>query len=594
MNYSHFKHGSAKNSIFGLQVLRKTKSNRSYSKFLAKVISVNRKKSSGLVWLRIDKSKGSVSLKRGARIITYLEFREIQNKSNPGDFDYKDYSRKKSIEHEFILDKKMFISVGANKSSLQTRALNYRDHLIGLLNQLNFDRMERSLIEALLLGRKTEMEYELSTGYRKAGAMHLLAISGLHVGILLFLIRTLLKPFRRWRLGIIMMKILPIFCLWLFAFITGLSASVLRAVIMFSLISIALNLNRYNTLNPILFSAFFISLLWKPLYLFDPGFQLSYLAVFSIVNLGPRIRVLLRPKNRVGLYLWNLTVVSIAAQIGVLPLILYYFHGFSGLFLASSLFLIPLLGVILGFGYLLLVMLHFDTIPVFYIEIYALIIGLMNRIVFFLAQFDILIADKVFFSKYLLSISIVGLMGLFFYRSKEVSNGIIVLLLVATLFMTSILMESIHRDIRSSFIVFHIYRKSLILKKKGSSVSVFKRTDQEPDIDRLIENYENEFYGLRVGKELCTQNLIEISGQRIMIIDSDVILTDFDFDPDIIILLNSPKINLKRFLKKARPHLIVADGSNYNFLKKYWLKTAESKGITFHDTAINGAFQINN
>lgn len=593
MDSSHFQHRLSNNSIYGILILREMNSSNFYSKYLAKVISVNCKKSSGFVWLRVHKKKGSILLKPGARIVTNSGFGEIQKKRNPGEFDYKDYSRKNSVRHELTLENNMFVRIPTKNNNLATKALNYRDHLSGLLNQLRFDPMERSLVEALLLGRKTALEKELSTGYRRAGAMHLLAISGLHVGILLMIIRTLLKPFRRWHFGSIAIKVIPFLSLWVFAFITGLSASVSRAVIMFSLVSIALNVKRFNALNPILFTAFFISLLWKPLYLFDAGFQLSYLAVFSIVNLGPRIKVLWRPKNKVGLYLWNLIVVSIAAQIGVLPLILYYFHEFSGLFLISSLFLIPLLGVILGAGYLLLVMLQCNVIPELYFEFYSLMIRQMNKIVFYLSRFDSLIIEQVFFSKALLSISILALIALFFYKTKEVSRVIVLLLLFVTLMMTSIFIESVQREKGASFIVFHAYRKSLILEKKGRSVKVLRKTDQDADLDRWLENYQNKFFGLRITKEACTQNIIEISGQRIMMIDSDAILEDFGFNPDVVILLNSPKINLKRFLKNIQPDIIVADGSNSSFLKQRWIDTAAEEGITFYDTAMKGAFQIN-
>lgn len=593
LNSSHFRLGSSKNTIYGVLVLRETSNTGFYRKYLAEVKSVNRMKSSGFLWLRVNKTKDSVSLKPGELILTNLKIREIENKRNPGGFDYKEYSRRKGVEGELILAKREFLRTRSNQNTFQAKALNYREHLSFVLNQQGFGQMEKSLLDALLLGKKTQMNKELSTGYRKAGAMHLLAISGLHVGILLFFIRSLLMPFRRWKFGKILIITVPFLGLWLFAFLTGLSPSVSRAVIMFSLISIALNLKRSNHLNHILFTAFFISLIWKPLYLFDPGFQLSYLAVFSIVNLRPGMTILWTPKNKIKLYLWNLSTVSIAAQIGVLPLILFYFHEFSGLFLASSLLLIPLLGVILGFGYLLLFMLQFDMAPEWYIQIYSLMIRLMNKTVLFLGQFDALIVNKVFFSKTLLTLSLLFLCALFFYKTKEISKAIIALMLFLTLFTTSVLNELAITNRGSSFIVFHNFNKSLIIKKKERSVTVLRKTDMEPGLDLLLENYQIELCGLRINKEACIQNVYEMNGKRIMIIDSEGIVTDFDLDPDIILLLNSPKINLERFLKKVQPELIIADGSNYNFLKQRWLKTSFREGVTFYDTAISGAFELN-
>ena len=181
-------------------------------------------------------------------------------------------------------------------------------------------------MSALVVGDKSELEVELKQGFSIAGAMHVLAVSGLHVGIIYkvleFLFNLLFRNKKYQRLQAIIILIV----LWSYAFITGLSPSVLRAVWMFSFIVIAnLKLSHPNVYNTLAASAFFI-LVMNPNYLFHVGFQLSYIAVLGIVSIYPLLYRLLKSNNRFLNAVWGLTVVSIAAQISTFPIALYYFH----------------------------------------------------------------------------------------------------------------------------------------------------------------------------------------------------------------------------------------------------------------------------
>ena len=243
------------------------------------------------------------------------------------------------------------------------------------------------IIQALLLGQRNSISTETYDNYKDAGAVHILAVSGLHIGILLLLLQFLFRPLEILPKGRTIKLVVIVLLLWCFAFLAGLSASVVRAVTMFSFVAYALYLNRpSNTFNILALSMFFILLLFNPMLLFQVGFQMSYAAVFSIVWIYPMLQRFWTPKNSVLQKIWQLLSVSIAAQLGVLPISLFYFHQFPGLFFISNLLIVPFLGLLLGMGILVMVLALLDILPDFLVLWYNRIISLMNSVVEWVAQ----------------------------------------------------------------------------------------------------------------------------------------------------------------------------------------------------------------
>lgn len=163
----------------------------------------------------------------------------------------------------------------------------FRINIQKSLRRYHFTEDELAVMNALLLGQRQEISKELSDNYSKAGAIHILAVSGLHVGIILLILSFLLKPLERVNKGKLIKLVLVILFLWFFAVLAGMSASVTRAVTMFSAIALGKFFNKRNAVEHSLIFSMFIILLWKPLFLFDVGFQLSYTAVFGIIWVQP-------------------------------------------------------------------------------------------------------------------------------------------------------------------------------------------------------------------------------------------------------------------------------------------------------------------
>jgi competence protein ComEC len=166
----------------------------------------------------------------------------------------------------------------------------------------------------LLLGQRQDISKELLTDYQKAGAIHILAVSGLHVGVLLWMLSFLFQPIERLPYGKFLKAIVIVLLLWGFAFIAGLSASVVRAVTMFTFLAIGQSFQRKHVVTYSLIASMFFLLLIKPMFIFDVGFQLSYLAVFGIVWLQPKLYAVWKPTFTWVHFFWQLCTVSIAAQ----------------------------------------------------------------------------------------------------------------------------------------------------------------------------------------------------------------------------------------------------------------------------------------
>lgn len=305
--------------------------------------------------LVLKDSDHTASIAPGTRIAFDEKPSEIAPPANPGEFDYKRFMDLKAIRYQLYCRKPVSISP-LSEHTFRTRLLVFRTRLLERLEaQIQSDN-EFGVIAALTLGEKDFLTEEIKTGYATTGAMHVLAVSGLHVGIIYMILNLLLKPLSRNTRFRVLKPVLALVFLWTYAFITGLPASVFRATTMFSFIVVGEGLKRKpNTYNSVITSAM-VLLLFNPNILFEVGFQLSYLAVLSIIFFQPRLAELYKPKNKAINWAWQLFTVSIAAQLGTSPIGIYYFNQFPTYFWISNFLVIPMAGFILytTFAYFLL------------------------------------------------------------------------------------------------------------------------------------------------------------------------------------------------------------------------------------------------
>jgi len=311
--------------------------------------------------------------------------------------------------------------------------------------------------------------------------------------------------------------------------------------------------------------------------------------------MGPIIKKLWNPEPKILKYFWGLLAVSISAQLGILPLSLYYFHHFSAAFILSSLTIIPLLGLVLGGGYVMIFLDQIDCLPEFYVVLYGRLIGLMNDITRFLGEIEMIIYRDIYFNLILVFLVYLTIFCLIRWIKSpsffQLAQVVICFMMLNSFFTFQ------HKlgQSRSSFIVFNTYKESLFVYRFGKKASVFSSVkDRLPGIDKTLENYRRQHLSLELREIKTIKHFYRFRNKRIMVIDSETIITDFGFKPDILVLIGSPKINLKRVLKTIEPLVVVADGSNYHKYKTLWKKTSLEAGILFHDTSKDGAFILTN
>ncbi len=284
----------------------------------------------------------SENLVPGEQVLFRESPRQIRNNGNPYEFDYQLYMANQRIYRQAYLASGQWAEAGSFPGfNLRVLAEKLRHRLLDRYRENHISDERFAILAALTLGYKDALDPETKKVFSSAGAMHVLAVSGLHVGILFVVIHFLTGFLRRSPNGRVVFIFLSISLLWIYALITGLSPSVLRATVMFGFLIIGQNLRRpVNSYNTLALSAFLLLFL-DPNLIFEAGFQLSYAAVIGIVFFLPRLNSLVPVKNGIFRWAWELVAVSVAAQLATFPLVIYYFHQFPTFFWISGFVVIP-------------------------------------------------------------------------------------------------------------------------------------------------------------------------------------------------------------------------------------------------------------
>ncbi|CAM3422344.1 ComEC/Rec2 family competence protein [Pontibacter korlensis] len=277
---------------------------------------------------------GDVLLVKGAP-------QEVAPPLNSSQFNYKAYLANKNIYHRHYLQQHQYQKIASDPPmSILYYSIQLRRQLDDVLRERAGEKREYAIASALMLGVKDELDNSIRQAYADTGTIHVLAVSGLHVGLIYSVLMFVLARFsttarQRWIGAMLVLAVL-----WLYAFITGLSPSVLRAVVMFSLVTFGVALQRRTSIyNTVAFAALAL-LFFNPYNLLEVGFQLSFLAVLGIVYLQPKFYNLLEYRHRALDFVWALFTVSLAAQLVTFPLGLYYFHQFPVYFWLANIFVV--------------------------------------------------------------------------------------------------------------------------------------------------------------------------------------------------------------------------------------------------------------
>ena len=586
-NYIH-QTSNNKESFLEVVLREKLKSSKFNYRYVAIVSKFNSNKSTGKILVNIDKSIPLEKLEIGTQLLlkgTIIKHKPIHN---PDQFDYGSYLTNKSIFAQIYVDgydikinPKPVTDIWYYSDKLRTRILHN-------LKKTGFATKELNVVAALVLGQQQDISQDIIQDYQYAGAIHVLSVSGLHVGYLLLFVTFLLKPLPKNKQGSLFKLSIIILTLWIFALLAGLSPSVVRSVTMFSFIAIGMHLKRQTNVFHTLLVSILIILLFQPSFILDVGFQLSYVALFFILWLQPLLSEIWIPKNRIIVYFWDIITVSFAAQIGALPLSIYYFHQFPGLFFITNLLVLPGLGVIMALGVLVLILAAFDCIPLFLSKLLEISVLILNKIINWIASFEAFIIKDIAFNWYLLISLYLLIIATIVWLKKPSYIRINAVLLSVFIFQSAYFSTQWINDKKNETIVFDVKKESLIAERIGKQVTIYAN-DSFKNKSVLKSYLTANFCEIKQQKPI--QNVAFFNSRKIIILDSLAILPK-GIKPDILILRLSPKVNLDRVLSIYKPKIIVADASNYKTYVSCWKRTCIKQKIPFHSTYEKGFYKI--
>ncbi len=272
----------------------------------------------------------------GDEFLFYGKIQPFRNMGNPDDFDYAGYMYNQGFAGSVYIPAHCWKKTGVVSHSPRYAALRYRQNLLDFYSSLGLNETEYAILSALTLGYKNALTDDLKESFSATGTVHILSVSGLHVGIIFFMISFLLGFIRKGSKYYWLRPALIILLLWVYAFITGLPVSVIRAGIMLTAFCVAeiAGKKRYS-IHSLFIAAFFI-LLVNPFALFDAGFQLSFMSVLGILYLQPKVSGLIKTGNKFTGWIWQMFTVSVVAQLATFPICLYYFGTFPTYFFIAN------------------------------------------------------------------------------------------------------------------------------------------------------------------------------------------------------------------------------------------------------------------
>ena len=339
--------------------------------------SRSKTKCSGRILINLKLTNNNIQPKIGETIWIKSNLTEPEFNENPGTFDYRTYLKRKHILHFINTSANNIIKTNDSFYNIKKTAYELRDYSLAVIKKNIPNKLSYGISEALLLGYKSDLNEDTNLVFTRTGTLHILAVSGMHAGLIFAMLNWVFGFIIKFKKGNILKVIIILFCLWFYALMSGFSSSVIRAAVMFSLMSIGNLVNRSN--NPIntIFSSAFIMLVFDPNFLFDPGFQLSYTAVLGINLCYSKIKVLYKNKSKPIRAISDLINVSLCAQLLTFPISIYYFNQFPSYFLITNIIVIPI--------YTFLIFLIIALFPLSLIPFLSLFIG---KIIDFLIYYN--------------------------------------------------------------------------------------------------------------------------------------------------------------------------------------------------------------
>ncbi|PRY53034.1 competence protein ComEC [Arcticibacter pallidicorallinus] len=569
-------------------------------------------------------SSSKLNLTIGELLLVPANFSDIQGPANPGEFDYRSYMGNKCVWHQTFLTTAELTRVGETSGNLFYEAVKLRQKVVRKLEGYIVDREAAAVISTLLLGYKADLSREILNTYSATGVMHVLSVSGMHVAIVAALAGYLFGFWKGRKINIVQALLIVLF-VWLYTLLSGLSAAACRSAVMISFVIAGRLINRNADMINCVSAAAFFQLLIRPFWLFDVGFQLSYIAVFGLVIFYPPIHAKLKFKSAAIQAIWSYIAFSLAAQVATFPLCLHYFNQFPVYFLASNLFIMLPVTVVMYAGVGFLLMAFFPPFASMPLRCLASVmeygISLLNAGLRFIEKlpFSSLHGYHLHITFYML---IYVLIGFLFVVMTKRSKMAIWCTLILSLCIASIYTVSGLTIWKKKSVVFYAIRNHVAVTfnrrgiatvlsdmevdDKSLAYSVMPllrnrnlRIDKFVHLDGFLEETDRRASARRVR----FQNLeFEIIDDECLIPGTPVPTSILDRSQHqvanslsrkrIIFLHNNPALALPLFIKTQNIGYVVIGMKNTERNIDRWLTQADSLGIPCHSLKRSGALEL--
>ena len=542
------------------------------------------------------------TLDYGSQIVFSVPLQEIKNAGNPGGFDYKRYCLFHNITHQvYLKPDNFFVLEKKNENLLKEILFSIRKKVLSILSRYIHGEKERGLAEAILIGYKDDLDKNLVQSYTNTGVVHIIAISGLHLGLIYWLLVQILKPLKRKKIFRWLNAVIIIAGLWLFSLLAGGQPSVLRSAVMFTCIVLAQGFSRKTSIYNTLALSAFILLCIDPFWLWDVGFQLSYAAVLSIVIFMKPIYNWFYIKNKALDFIWKINAVSIAAQLLTTPISIYHFHQFPGFFLLTNFVAVPLSAVIVLGEIFLCTISFLPFLAAISGKIISWLIWFMNSYIERIEALPYSLWDRMQITALQAGLLIIAVAGFSYWLLEKKRQGVW-FGVFAILFFVSLRSFSFYKAERQQkLIVYNVPRHQAIDMINGRNYFFIG------DTDLLANNFPRNFH-LKPSRILhrvtakgprsnfpLRKNFLQYGSKRILLFDKNFVFdtNTVKIPVDVLIISKNPKLYLSSLSKTFNIRQVVFDGSASPWKIKYWIKDCDSLHIPYYNVNEKGAFVMN-
>lgn len=551
----------------------------------------------GQAILYFQKDQAASKLLFGDRLMVEAEFGEPERALNPDGFDYATYLKRQGVGATSYISSGSWQLTGQNTSfSIRREADKWRNYLLDIYRKFNIQGDQFAVLAALTLGYTDDLQSDIRASYSSTGVMHILSVSGMHVGVVYIVMAFLLSFMNRSQRLKVFKGLFIMLFLWAYAFLSGLSAAVIRATIMFSFVSVASCFERKSQIYNTIFASAFFMLIYNPNFLYDVGFQLSYSAVLSIIFFQPIVDKLYKPTNKVGRFTWEMLSVSLAAQLGTMPFTLYYFQQFPNYFLLTNFIAIPLSTLVI---YLAIGLLMTSFVPYFSLGVAFLLkwsLWALNFVIVFIQNLPFSVSHISFDIKQTVVIFLAIFCFSAYSFSKKFEALIVGLasLLIACLFN----LQTNYQTLTSNRMIVYAGQKNTHVSFINHNLNTVFTTDSV-EVEKIAKTF---WQNQKLDKPKYIQKsdwysdgFATFEGNKVLILTNEFLnkmTTSKPLELDFLIVGNRLKPKIEQILDCVHPHNIIVDKSVSKWSTDNIRKVCKDRGIRFYAIAEQGAYVL--